>query len=95
MPPRSRRARQAAAETPKAIRSRGDMSEGESSHPQVGVNVEEQIFTRIAERLATSIRSVESDPKKKYSIERLKALGATTFEGTLDPAEAEAWLNLL
>jgi len=25
----------------------------------------------------------------------LKALGATIFEGTVDPAEAEAWLNLL
>ena len=33
--------------------------------------------------------------KKKYSKEILKALGATIFEGTVDPAEAEAWLNLL
>ncbi|WP_217833179.1 hypothetical protein, partial [Picosynechococcus sp. PCC 7002] len=66
------------------------MSEGESSHPQAEVNVEEQLFTRIAQRLAASIGSVESDPEKKYSIERLKALGATTFEGTVDPVEAEA-----
>ena len=71
------------------------MFEGESSHPQAEVNVEEQLFTRIAQRLAASIGSVESDPEKKYSIERLKALGATTFEDTVNPVEAEAWLNLL
>jgi len=65
MPPRSRRARQAAAGTPEATGSRGDMFEGESSHPQVRVNVEEQIFTRIVERLAASIISVESDPEKE------------------------------
>jgi len=95
MPPRGRRARQAVAGTPEATGNHGDMSEGESSHPQAEVNVEEQLFTRIAQRLAASIGSVESDPEKKYSIERLKALGATTFEGTVDPVEAEAWLNLL
>ena len=95
MPPRGRRARQAVAGTPEATGNRGDMSEGESSHPQAEVNVEEQLFTRIAQRLAASIGLVESNPEKKYSIERLKALGATTFEGTVDPVEAEAWLNLL
>ena len=71
------------------------MFEGESSYPQVGVNVEEQIFTRIAERLAASIGLVQSDPEKRYGSESLKVLCATTFEGTVDPAEAEAWLNLL
>ena len=34
MPPRGRRARQAVAGTPEATGGRGDMSEGESSHPQ-------------------------------------------------------------
>ena len=62
MPPQGRRARQAVAGTPEATGNRGDMSEGESSHPQAEVNVEEQLFTRIAQRLAASIGSVESDP---------------------------------
>lgn len=47
-------------------------------------------FTRIAQRLATSVGIVFVDLEKKYEIERLKALGATTFEGTTDPADAEA-----
>ena len=68
MPPRSRRAKQAAVGTPEATGGRGDMSEGESSHPQVGVNVEEQIFTKIAERLVAGVGSMQSDPKRKYSI---------------------------
>lgn len=47
------------------------MSKGESSHPQDKVNMEEKIFTRIVERLAVGIASVQSDPEKKYEIERL------------------------
>ncbi|KAA0060484.1 Gag protease polyprotein-like protein [Cucumis melo var. makuwa] len=39
--------------------------------------------------------STQSDPEKKYGIERLKALGATTFAGTTNPADAEAWLTLI
>ncbi|TYJ98398.1 uncharacterized protein E5676_scaffold232G001490 [Cucumis melo var. makuwa] len=36
-----------------------------------------------------------SDPEKAYRIERLKKLGATVFEGSTDPADAENWLNML
>ncbi|KAA0067055.1 reverse transcriptase [Cucumis melo var. makuwa] len=37
---------------------------------------------------------VVSKPEKKYGIERLKVLGATTFVGTKNPTDAEAWLIL-
>ncbi|KAA0037904.1 uncharacterized protein E5676_scaffold487G00690 [Cucumis melo var. makuwa] len=33
--------------------------------------------------------------KKAYKIERLKKLGATVFEGSTNPADAENWLNML
>ncbi|TYK21573.1 uncharacterized protein E5676_scaffold275G00720 [Cucumis melo var. makuwa] len=36
-----------------------------------------------------------SNLDKRFSIERLKPLGATTFEGTTDPADVEKWLNLI
>lgn len=36
---------------------------------------------------------MQADPEKKYGIKRFKALGATVFEGTTDPTDAEAWLN--
>ena len=49
--------------------------------------------SRIAQRLVTSMESVQGDPEKKFEIERFKALGAQVFEGTTDPAGAEAWLN--
>lgn len=39
------------------------------------------------------IVQVKSD--KKQNIERLKSLDASVFEGSTDPADAEAWLNLL
>lgn len=48
---------------------------------------------KIAQRLIANVRSMSANPKKKYSIERLKALGATSFEGTTDLADTEAWLN--
>ncbi|KAA0054940.1 uncharacterized protein E5676_scaffold1163G00530 [Cucumis melo var. makuwa] len=36
-----------------------------------------------------------SDPEKAYGIEWLKKLGATVFEGSIDPADVENWLNML
>ncbi|KAA0042457.1 reverse transcriptase [Cucumis melo var. makuwa] len=41
------------------------------------------------------IRSAQSNPEKKYGIDRLKALGATTFAGTTNPTDAEACLTLI
>ncbi|KAA0035225.1 DNA/RNA polymerases superfamily protein [Cucumis melo var. makuwa] len=70
-------------------------SDAESSRPHVEGNMEEQLLDRLAQRLISGIRSAQSDPEKKYGIERLKALGATTFVGTTNPADAEAWLTLI
>lgn len=39
--------------------------------------------------------SVPRDHEKKFGIERLKALSAIVFQGSSDPADAKAWLNLL
>lgn len=39
--------------------------------------------------------STPIDQEEKYVVERWKALGATTFEGATDPADAEAWLELI
>ena len=33
--------------------------------------------------------------EKKFGIERLKALGAITFDGTMDPTDAKRWPNLM
>ncbi|KAA0033154.1 uncharacterized protein E5676_scaffold1032G00080 [Cucumis melo var. makuwa] len=33
--------------------------------------------------------------EKQFSIERLKALGATTFKGMMDPADTEKCLSLI
>ncbi|XP_038896538.1 uncharacterized protein LOC120084790 [Benincasa hispida] len=49
--------------------------------------MEEQIFTRIAQRSATSVGAIQEDPNKKCGIKRMKALSATTFEGTTDPTD--------
>lgn len=38
---------------------------------------------------------MSADLEKRFNIERLKALEATIFEGTMNPANAEAWLNLI
>ena len=93
MPRGTRRGRQEGAATSHATGEERQASEGESSNPQASINMEEQLFSRIAQRLVTSMETVQGDPEKKFGIERFKALGAQVFEGTTDPAEAEAWLN--
>lgn len=57
--------------------------------------MEEQIFNRLARRLANSVGLISADLERKYSIERLKALEATLFEGRVNPTNAEACLNLI
>lgn len=64
--------------------------EGESSHPLAGMNLEEKLLAKIAQSLATELGLAQRDFEENYGIERLKALGATTFIGTTDPADAEA-----
>ena len=70
-------------------------SDAESSRPRVEENVEEKLLDILAQRLVSGIRSAQSDPEKKYGFERLKALGATTFAGTTNPTDVEAWLTLI
>ncbi|XP_038890030.1 uncharacterized protein LOC120079741 [Benincasa hispida] len=73
------------------------MSEGESSTPQARAyfQLEDVVFYRIVQRLAASVGLVRANLEKKYDIERFKALGAVTFEGTTDPTEAELWLDVV
>ncbi|XP_038896366.1 uncharacterized protein LOC120084630 [Benincasa hispida] len=70
----------------------GNESESASSHPKEKSREEEQM-NKFTQRLQASLENIQPDLKKKYGIERLKALGATNFEGTKDPANAEAWMN--
>lgn len=41
------------------------------------------------------MRSLNNNLEKTFGIKRLKALGATTFARTTDPADAEGWMNVL
>ena len=90
---RGRRGRGANVGTRRAAEEAQRESEGEASHPRAGDDIEDQMFTRVAQRLIDTVSSTQTDPEKKYGIERLKALGATSFEGTTDPADAEVWLK--
>ncbi|KAA0056177.1 uncharacterized protein E5676_scaffold206G00020 [Cucumis melo var. makuwa] len=70
-------------------------SVGESSILRVQGGAGNEQFARIAEEIGRPDRAEPSDPEKAYEIERLKKLGATVFEGSTDPADAENWLNML
>ncbi|KAA0059823.1 reverse transcriptase [Cucumis melo var. makuwa] len=61
---------------------------------QDGMQGNEQ-FARTTQEIGRLDRAEPSDPEKTYEIERLKKLGATVFEGSTDPANAENWLNML
>ncbi|KAA0052216.1 A-kinase anchor protein 12 [Cucumis melo var. makuwa] len=52
-------------------------------------------FARTTQKIGRPDRAEPSDPEKAYGIERLKKLGATMFEGSTDPADAEKWFNML
>src|ERR1051325_8435343 len=49
----------------------------------------------LARELAMEMRKDTEVSSKRYGIERLKALGATTFAGTTNPADTELWLKTL
>ena len=76
MPRGTRRGRQEGTVTSHATEEERQASEGESSNPQASINMEEQLFSRIAQRLVTSMETVHGDREKKFGIERFKALGA-------------------
>ncbi|KAA0040721.1 DNA/RNA polymerases superfamily protein [Cucumis melo var. makuwa] len=50
---------------------------------------------RTTQKIGRPYRVEPSDPEKAYGIEQLKKLGATVFEVSTDPADAENWLNML
>ena len=52
------------------------------------------MFDRYAHWLAYHFMPTPSTVGKGFYIERLKALGATTFEETTNPTDAEKWLHL-
>ncbi|TYK11035.1 DNA/RNA polymerases superfamily protein [Cucumis melo var. makuwa] len=68
---------------------------GESSTLRVRGGAGNEQFVRTALEIGRPERAAPSDPKRAYGIERLKKLGATLFEGSIDPANAENWLNML
>ncbi|KAA0067829.1 retrotransposon protein, putative, Ty3-gypsy subclass [Cucumis melo var. makuwa] len=70
-------------------------SAGESSTLRVRGGAGNEQFVRTAQEIGRPERVEPSDPKRAYGIERLKKLGATVFEGSIDPANAENWLNML
>ncbi|KAA0043142.1 Gag protease polyprotein-like protein [Cucumis melo var. makuwa] len=70
-------------------------SVGESSTLGVRGGAGNEQFVRTTQEIGRPDRSEPSDPEKAYGIERLKKLGATVFEGSTDPADAENWLNML
>ncbi|XP_038877572.1 uncharacterized protein LOC120069826 [Benincasa hispida] len=51
--------------------------------------MEDRVLDRIVQRLVTRVGSIQTDPEKKFNVERLKALGATTFDGATDPEDVE------
>uniref|UniRef100_A0A9I9E5N6 Retrotransposon gag domain-containing protein n=1 Tax=Cucumis melo TaxID=3656 RepID=A0A9I9E5N6_CUCME len=74
--------------TGRRCRQNQDEMQGPTQGPSVG----ESSTLREIERPE---RAEPSDPEKAYGIKRLKKLGATVFEGSTDPADAENWLNML
>lgn len=71
---------------------------GESSHQQksryeVLIDEEEQLMAKIAQRVRIRMRMLRNDQEKNFKIERLKALGETTFTRTTDPTDVTIWMN--
>ena len=53
------------------------------------------MFTSFAQSLVGINEIFVRRSREKFGLERRKALGAIVFEGSLDPANSEAWLNVL
>ncbi|KAA0046779.1 uncharacterized protein E6C27_scaffold216G00650 [Cucumis melo var. makuwa] len=70
-------------------------SVGESSTLRVRGGAENKQFARTTQEIGRPDRVEPSDLEKAYGIEQLKKLGATVFEGSTNPADAENWLNML
>ncbi|KAA0037861.1 hypothetical protein E5676_scaffold127G001250 [Cucumis melo var. makuwa] len=66
--------------------------EAHSLNPNARRDQKEALYDRVAQRL---IDVLTQQPEKKFQIEKLKALGATKFNGTTNPDEAEKWSRTL
>ena len=67
-------------------------SEVHSINPNGRREQEEAVYDKVAQQL---IDVMAQQSEKKFGIERLKALGATEFIGTIKPKEAEKWIRTL
>src|ERR1051325_3074114 len=98
MPGRGEREKQAAGRTRPPGRGRTPRvveTGAESSNVCPRPNLDEQRMATLARELALEMRRGSESASKQYGIERLKALGATPFAGTTNPADAELWLRTL
>src|ERR1051325_3460078 len=89
MPRRGERGKQAAGRTrpPRRGRTPRVVEAGaESSNVCPRPNLDEQRMATLARELASEMRRGTESASKQYGIERLKALGATPFAGTTNPA---------
>ena len=98
MPGRGDRGRRTAGRTRPPGRGRApEVAETGVESSNVGARQQpnEQLMATLARELATEMRKDTEVSSKRYGIERLKALGATPFVGTTNPADAELWLRTL
>ncbi|KAA0039561.1 hypothetical protein E5676_scaffold775G00680 [Cucumis melo var. makuwa] len=58
-------------------------------------NTEKSMFDRFGQRLVDHFMPTPFIVDKRFNIERLRALGATTFEETKNLADTKKWLNLI
>ncbi|KGN61535.1 hypothetical protein Csa_006696 [Cucumis sativus] len=67
-------------------------SEAHALNPNARREEEEALYDRFAQRL---INALAQQLKKNFGIERVKALGATEFNGIENHEEAEKWIRTL
>ncbi|KAA0054080.1 hypothetical protein E6C27_scaffold1371G00020 [Cucumis melo var. makuwa] len=77
-----------------ANRAQGLDEMSSNPHSTIVQNVEESMFNRFAQRVADHLIPIKSNVEKRLTIERIKALGATAFEGTIGPTNVKKWLSL-
>lgn len=66
-------------------------SEGGFNNPyeHTGPDMEDRVYDHIAQMLDDRFVPMPSNTYERFGIKRLKALGATMFEGTVNPANAK------
>lgn len=89
-------ARQASGTSVPGARSANRAQESDemssSPHDPVGPNVEDSMFVCFAQKLVDRFMPTSAIVDKRFSIERMKVLGATIFKETTNLAAVEKWL---